>query len=261
MTIGVFDSGVGGLSAFRVLHQKFPQQSLLYLADQAYLPYTARTSEELRQRCGQITRYFEEQGCNLIFIACNTATAAAIDYLRATFPHLQFIGMEPAVKPAVAHTKTGVVGVMATTSTLASHRYADLVARYAAQTTLIENRCIGLAEQIDKGELDSPETIQRLREITSPMLSQHADTIILGCTHYPFVETTLRQIVGDSIAFIDPAEATVRQIGRLLPSITPQGQEKPPQFLTTADPHTLKQQINRLLNWSITDTQVSRLDL
>ena len=214
--VGIFDSGVGGLSVLRAIHQLMPDEPLLYLADQAHVPYGARPLKEVRRFSEAITRYLLEQGARLIVVACNTASAAALKYLRQVFPEIPFVGMEPAVKPAAEHTRSGVVGVLATPATFQGELYASVVERFGQGVNLLQHTCPGLVSQIEKGELETKRTRQILEDALLPMLNQGIDTIVLGCTHYPFVIPLIQQIAGPAVRVIDPAPAVARQAQRLL---------------------------------------------
>lgn len=214
--IGVFDSGVGGLSVLRAIRQQHPSLDILYLADQAHVPYGPRSLAEVRQFSEAITRYFLQQGASLIVVACNTASAAALHHLRESFPSVPFVGMEPAVKPAAEHTASGVVGVLATPATFQGALYASVVERFAHGVRILQSTCPGLVEQIEGGNLDRLETRQILTDALQPMLAEKIDTIVLGCTHYPFVIPVIQQIAGPAVRVIDPAPAIARQVGRLL---------------------------------------------
>jgi glutamate racemase len=214
--IGIFDSGVGGLSVLNAIHALLPNENLIYLGDQIHVPYGPRTLEEVRRFSFEITRYLLDRGSKLIVIACNTASAAALTELRKSFPGTPFVGMEPAVKPAAEQTQSGVVGVLATPATFQGALYASVVERFAQGVTLLQSTCPGLVGQVEKGELDSPETRKILENAILPMLGQHIDTIVLGCTHYPFVIPLIRQIAGSGVRVIDPAPAIARQTSRLL---------------------------------------------
>jgi glutamate racemase len=214
--IGIFDSGIGGLSVLKAIHQLMPDEPLRYLADQAHVPYGARPLEEVRQFSEGITRYLLDQGAGLIVVACNTASAAALKYLRSVLPEVPFVGMEPAVKPAAEHTRSGVVGVLATPATFQGELYASVVERFGQGVKLLQNTCPGLVDQIEKGAFDSPETHRILEEAVRPMLDQGIDTIVLGCTHYPFVIPLIQRITGSGVRVIDPAPAVARQAQRLL---------------------------------------------
>lgn len=214
--IGVFDSGIGGLSVIRHLHEQLPHEDLLYFADQGHIPYGARPLPQIQTFSAEITRFLLANGAKLIVVACNTATAAAIESLRATFPETLFVGMEPALKPAAAQTRTGKIGVLATPGTFASARYAMLIDRFTQQFEVLEDPCTGLVEEIEAGRLDSAETRRILTAATTPMLAAGVDTLVLGCTHYPFVRPLLAEIVGDRIAIIDPAPAVARRAANVL---------------------------------------------
>ncbi len=214
--IGVFDSGIGGLSVLRAIHELLPSHPTIFLADQAHVPYGVRTLEEVRSFSEGITRFLIKQGAELIVVACNTASAAALHHLRNTFPRIPFVGMEPAVKPAAESTKSGVVGVLATHATFQGELYASVVERFARDVRILQDTCPGLVSQIEKGKLDDVETIQILKNAIEPMLAQNIDTIVLGCTHYPFVIPQIKQIAGAGVRVIDPAPAIARQTARIL---------------------------------------------
>jgi len=216
--IGFFDSGVGGLSVLRALRKQLPQESVLYFADQGHVPYGPRPLEEVRSFSKEITRFLLSRGAKIIVVACNAASAAALHTLRQVFPSIPFVGMEPAVKPAAESTQTGKVGVLATPATFQGLLYASVVERFAGQVTLLQHTCPGLVQQIEKGQLDTPETRAILQEALNPMLVQGIDTVVLGCTHYPFVIPLIQEIVGPQVRVIDPAPAVARQAGRLLES-------------------------------------------
>lgn len=214
--IGVFDSGVGGLSVVRHLREQLPNENLVYFADQAHIPYGSRSVGEIQHFSEAITDFLLYHQAKAIVVACNTATAAAIDALRANFTVVPFIGMEPALKPAAASTTTGKIGVLATPGTFASSRYALLMDRFARQIEVFEDPCLGLVGQIEAGELAAPETMRILTSATAPMLATGVDTLVLGCTHYPFVLPQLRSVVGDAIQIIDPAPAVARRTADVL---------------------------------------------
>ena len=214
--IGIFDSGVGGLSVLRHVRAMLPAEDIVYVADQAHVPYGPRPASEIHGYAEGITSFLRDEGARLVVVACNTATAAALDELRATFPDFPFVGMEPAVKPGAARTRSGRVGVLATAGTFESQRYAMLMARFARGVTLLESPCEGLVPLIEAGRLEAPETELLLRRCLRPMLAAGVDTIVLGCTHYPFVLPLIRQIVGAGVHVIDPAPAVARQVLRLL---------------------------------------------
>ena len=186
-TIGVFDSGVGGLSVLRHVRAQLPAADLLYLADTAHVPYGPRSLAEVRGFSAAITRFLRARGADVIVVACNTASAAALKPLRAAFPDVPFVGMEPAVKPAAEQTRSGVVGVLATPATFQGELFNSVVERFAQGVRVIPQVCPGLVEQIEAGALNTPATEQMLRGWVEPLLAQGIDALVLGCTHYPFV--------------------------------------------------------------------------
>ena len=217
--LGIFDSGVGGLSVLRAIRQELPAESVLYFADQGHVPYGSRSLGKVRAFSEEITRFLLVLDAKLIVVACNTASAAALLHLRRTFPDVPFVGMEPAVKPAAEHTQTGVVGVLATPATFQGALYASVVERFANGVTLLQDTCPGLVAQIETGNLDAPETRAILQTALLPMLAKGIDTVVLGCTHYPFVIPLIQKIVGAKVRVIDPAPAVARQVGRLLEAV------------------------------------------
>jgi glutamate racemase len=249
--IGIFDSGVGGLSVFRELQRQIPNERLIYLADQAHVPYGTRSLDEVRAYSEGITRYFLSMGAKLIVVACNTASAAGLHYLRQTFPGVPFVGMEPAVKPAAEHTQSGVVGVLATPTTFQGALYASVVERFANGVRVLQYTCPGLVAQIEEGRLDLSETHTILERALSPMLAQGVDTIVLGCTHYPFVIPQIQEIAGSGVRVIDPAPAIARQTRRLLEQdgqLHVNTHTDPARFLTTRNPASLQAMLSKLLN-------------
>jgi len=257
--IGIFDSGIGGLTVLRAIHQLMPDEPLLYLADQAHVPYGPRSLGEVRQFSEAITRYLLDQGARIIVVACNTASAAALKYLRQSFPEVPFVGMEPAVKPAAEHTRSGVVGVLATPATFQGELYASVVERFGQGVHLLQHTCPGLVQQIENGAVDSGETRRILEEALQPMLEQGIDTVVLGCTHYPFVIPLIQEITGPDVRVIDPAPAVARQVQRLLVASNLLELDAPvldvmlgkPQhlmhFITTGDPERLECMLPTLL--------------
>ncbi len=217
--IGIFDSGVGGLSVLRAVRTQLPHADLLYFGDSAHIPYGPRSLSEIRSFSEAITGFLLERDAQAIVVACNTASAAALKHLRATFPAVPFVGMEPAVKPAAEQTQTRVVGVLATPATFQGELFNSVVERFAQGVTVLPQVCPGLVQQIEAGELDSPETEAMLRGWVEPMLTQNIDALVLGCTHYPFVIPLLERICGPGVRVIDPAPAVARQVARVLDSL------------------------------------------
>ena len=213
--VGLLDSGIGGLSVWREIVRLLPQEHTVYYADTAYCPYGPKTQEEIIARAVHITDFLLAKQAKLIILACNTATAAAIDYLRKQYK-VPFVGMEPAVKPAALLSKSGVVGVLATRGTFKGRLYHETVERFAAHTTVIEQCGDGLVELIEAGKSDAPETDALLRKYIVPMLEAGADHIVLGCTHYPFLIPAIWKITGDAIELLNPAPAVAQQVKQLL---------------------------------------------
>lgn len=247
--VGIFDSGVGGLSVWREVARQLPSEPTVYAADQAHLPYGPRPADEVRGYAETVTTALLERGCKAIVVACNTASAAALKSLRQRHPHVPIVGMEPAVKPAAMHSQSRVVGVMATPGTLQGRSFADVVERFAGGVKVVRQPCPGLVERIEAGELDSPATEALLRELLKPMLDAGADTIVLACTHYPFVAPLIRRIAGAPVQVIDPAPAVVRQLGRVLEEhglLAEPGGRPAHRFLTSGEPAALEHALRNL---------------
>ena len=218
--IGVFDSGVGGLSVLHHIRQTLPDERLIYVADSGHVPYGDKSPEYIEQRSLALTRFLIAQGADAIVIACNTATAAAAATLRSQFA-IPIVGMEPAVKPAAAATKSGVVGVLATTGTLESARFAALLERYGEEVEIVTQGCPGLVEQVERGDLAGPDARALVERYTAPLLARGADTLILGCTHYPFLAPLIRDVVGPDVILIDTGAAVARQLQRRIQNELP----------------------------------------
>lgn len=214
--IGIFDSGIGGITVANAIVGLLPGETLCYFGDTAHVPYGGKSADTITRYSLDITAFLLDQGCKAIVVACNTASAAALPTLRHTWPAVPIIGMEPAVKPAATATRSGVVGVLATRGTFSSERYASLMERYAHGVVILENPCVGLVELIEAGLVDDPATESFLQQILTPMIEQGADTFVLGCTHYPLVRPLIERIVPPGAAIIDPAPAVARQLQRRL---------------------------------------------
>ena len=209
--IGIFDSGSGGMSVYRELVKLLPGGKYVYFADNAHCPYGEKTPEYIQDRSRFITETLLSKGCNIIVVACNTATAAAIKTLRKEYPETPFIGMEPAVKPAVLGTKTGVIGVLATAGTLKGSKYLKTRGMYKDDVKIVEHVGEGFVELVESGEFTGPHAEKVIGRSVSPLLKAGADILVLGCTHYPFLEETIKKIAGPSVRIIDPAPAVARQ--------------------------------------------------
>jgi glutamate racemase len=236
--VAVFDSGVGGLSVLREISQLLPSESLLYLGDCGHIPYGEKTPEFIIDRCLTIAGFFREQGAKALVVACNTATVAGVAHIRQRYPDWPVVGMEPAVKPAAEATRSGVVGVLATTGTLQSSRFAALLDRFASDVRVVTQPCPGLVELIETGDLLSPAVRQLLWSYVEPLLAARCDTIILGCTHYPFLKPLLTQMIPESISLIDTGAAVARQLQRLLAGrqLLSQGPAREVLYWTSGNP-------------------------
>ena len=215
MKVGIFDSGLGGLTVVSSIQKIFKGAQLFYIADTAYAPYGEKTPEEILNRCDNITTYLlQNHGIEALIVACNTATSAAIKHLREKFPFLIVIGTEPGIKPAILNTKTSHVGVLATPATLKGDKYQLLVNELSItkKVKLYEQACIGLVEQIEKGEIDTKETFDMLQKWLHPMKNENVDTIVLGCTHYPLVEDLIKKIMGNDITLIETGDAIANRL-------------------------------------------------
>jgi glutamate racemase len=238
-SIGIFDSGVGGLSILREIRKMLPQSPILYFADQAHVPYGSRPIEEVRAFAEEISRFLIYQGAKLIVVACNTASAAALHHLRATFPETPFVGMEPAVKPAALISQTQKVGVLATPATFQGELFASVVERFAHGVQVFQHTLPGIVEKVEDLDLDSPETHAILRKALEPLLDQGIDTLVLACTHYPFVMSIMKKIVGPEIQVIDPAPAVARQAKRIWQSLEIQTRSNRILYYSSGDPDRL----------------------
>jgi len=251
--IGIYDSGVGGLSVLRSMRERLPAEDIIYFADQGHVPYGPRPLEEVRQFSVAISQYLLDQGVKMIVVACNAASAAALYFLRQRFTHIPFVGMEPAIKPAVERTRTGVVGVLATPATFQGELYASVVDRFASGVTILQHTCPGLVGQIELGNFTSGETRSILENAILPMLEKNIDTIVLGCTHYPFVIPLIQEIAGPGVRVIDPAPAVARQVERVLQvdeALSGEDRTGDISIHTTGDPVALEQLLPHLLGIS-----------
>ena len=252
--IGVFDSGVGGLSVLRHIRALLPGERLIYVADSGHVPYGDKPVSYIEQRSLAVARFLIEQGAEAIVVACNTATAAAATSLRSRLDQ-PIVAMEPAVKPAVAATRSGVVGVLATTGTLESARFAALLELYAGEVEIITQSCPELVEQVECGDLSGHETRTLIELYVAPLLAHGADTLILGCTHYPFLAPLIRAVAGAHIALVDTGEAVARQLQRRLQTELPQrnpGMRSSTEFWTSGDAQMAARTISTLWGEPVT---------
>lgn len=206
---------MGGLSVLRELQHALPDESFLYYADSGYCPYGGKSAAEIQTRAVAITDALLERGAKLIVVACNTATIAAIEYLRAHYA-VSFVGMEPAIKPAVQQTRSGVVGVLATGAALAGDKFLHLVQRHARDVRVLTQPCPGLVECVEQGDVSSPKLHALVGRYVQPLIDQGADTLVLGCTHYPFLRPVIQQAAGSEVMLLDTGAAVARQARRLL---------------------------------------------
>lgn len=270
--IGVFDSGVGGLSVLRHIRSALPDEHLVYLADASFAPYGDKLDALVVARSLAIAEFFVGIGAKALVVACNTATASAIDAIRNRCPMLVVVGVEPGLKPAAQHSQTRIVGVLATTATLASMRFARLQAQVTAASGVrfLLQPCPGLADQIEKGELGSPATARLLERLLYPLLDQGIDTLVLGCTHYPFVQPLIESIIArrravtaTPVTLIDTGAAVARQLRSLL---CQREQLRKDQAggslaaLTTGSCTTLSLAIKRLLQTTVEAQQLTAVD-
>lgn len=261
--IGIFDSGVGGLSVLRAIRAQMPEESVIYFGDQGHIPYGPRPMEQIRNFSEATTRFLLGHDVKIVIVACNTASAAALKYLRDTFPDVSFVGMEPAVKPAAEQTQTGKVGVLATPATFQGALYSSVVERFANGVELFQNTCVGLVQEIERGNLNGAETRRILGDALVPMLEQNIDTVVLGCTHYPFVIPLIQEIVGDDVRVIDPAPAVAKQVRRVLEANELKNESNTRgsvRLYTSGEPEELKSLLPLLLGEAAEVNRVEWLD-
>ena len=237
--IGVFDSGMGGLTVLQAIRKALPQEHLLYIADSGHAPYGDKSQEYIQQRALMLTRFLLDQGAKALVIASNTTTAAAVDLLRLTFP-VPIVAVEPALKLAAASTKTGVVGVLVTVATSQSTRFTSLLERFRQESNVIIQPAPGLVEQIEAGDLTSSTTRALVERYVRPLLSAGADTIVLGSTHYPHLRPLISEIAGPEVVLIDTGEAVAHQLHRVLEAHELLNKDQTPgdeHFWTSSDTH------------------------
>lgn len=236
-TIGILDSGVGGLSVLREIRALLPRHSLVYVGDSAWCPYGNKPAEDIRKRVCRHTDFLLAQGASLVVIACNSATIAAVEHLRATYP-VPFVGMEPAVKPAAGLTRSGVIGVLATEASIAGEKFHHLVHTHARELRVITTPCPKFVTLVEQGTLDGPEVEAAVQEYADPLLAAGADVLVLGCTHYPFLKDTIAKVVGPDITLLDTGPAVAKRVASLVGEATATGNAAPPVLHTTGEvPH------------------------
>ena len=255
--IGVFDSGVGGLSVWREIVRLLPAESILYLADQAHVPYGERPPSEVAWLTARAVAWLQEHGAKIVVIACNTASSAALTTVRQQWPGFPIVGMEPAVKPASQQTRTGHVGVLATPGTLRGERFTSLVERFANGVHVHTVMGSGLVSLVEAGQLNGPVVEQRLQEILAPVQGVELDHLVLGCTHFPFLADAIARVLPSGVKLVDPAPAVARQTQRVLAgqgwlrsTATPPGIWR---FVTTGSLASFRQLVERLVSRELMD--------
>lgn len=241
--IGIFDSGVGGLTVYQEVRRRLPRAEIVYLADRGNAPYGNRSLAEVGAIAAACTTHLLNLGASIVVVACNTASAAALHPLRAQFRGVPFVGMEPALKPAAAMTRSGVVGVLATAATFQGELFASLLDRYASGLEVITQACAGWAEMVEAGVVEGDVATSEVNRFLSPVLDRGADTLVLGCTHYPFLQNTIAAIAGPQRPIIDPAGAVAAQVARVA---TYPGDNGQTTLLSTGDPIATGALVSRL---------------
>lgn len=214
--VGFFDSGVGGLCVREAFRRRLPHEDTIYIADTAHCPYGNRPAAEIVRLARRHVRTLLTRGCKMVVVACNTATAAAIDDLRATWPDVPFVGMEPAVKPAVLRSKSGIVGVLATAGTFGGRLYRETCARFARKTRVLTCVADDWVTLVERGETSGPRAEAAVRACVEPLLAAGADHLVLGCTHFPHLKPVIEKVAAGRAAVLDPSDAVARQAERLL---------------------------------------------
>ncbi len=256
--IGVFDSGVGGLSILREIRRDFANEDLLYVADSAFVPYGEKSPRLIEARSVAIAEFLIDRKAKAIVVACNTATGAAISTLRSRYC-MPIIGIEPAVKPAVEKTVSGIVAVLATSRTLSSGKFAKLLTRFGDDADILIQPCTGLVEQVETGELQGGKTRDLIEKYLLPLLERGVDTIILGCTHYAFLAPLIREIAGPRVSIVDPAAAIAHELRRRLEGnnlLSPDPRSGKEAFWTSGEPDDVRPVVSQL--WKA-DVEVGRL--
>lgn len=245
----MFDSGVGGLSVLRAVRLELPDEDLLYVGDSGFAPYGDKPGSFVRERAAAIVEFLVNEGAKAIVVACNTATGIAVDELRARFK-VPIVAVEPAVKPAAARTRSGVVGVLATAGTLASPNLSRLVNDYGVDVRFLVQPSPGLAEQVEQGDFTGSQTRSLVEQYVRPLVDQGADTLVLGCTHYPFLRDLIQSVAGAGVELIDPADAVARELRRRLDKaglLAATGRRGSQRFWTTGPPEQAAAVMSQLL--------------
>jgi glutamate racemase len=259
--IGVFDSGVGGLSVLREIRRELPAEDLLYVADSAYAPYGDQSDAVIEERSLAIAQFLLRHSAKAVVVACNTATSVAVEILRTRLT-LPIVAIEPALKPAALTTRSGVVGVLATKHTLAGAKFAKLVETHAGTARVVTQPCSGWVEQVEKGELNGSATRAIVERDVAPVVAQGADVLVLGCTHYPFLTPVIRDVVGPTITIIDPAAAVARELRRRLETAklpAPADCTGTERFWTSGSPEAVQPVLARLWPGGLTMRRMTEL--
>ena len=235
--IGIFDSGLGGISVWQALHDALPNESLIYLGDGARCPYGTRSRQVVRDFTFEAVERLLTEGCKMIVVACNTATAVAIKELRESYPNIPFVGLEPAVKPAALTTKSGVIGVLATKRSLEGDHFRRAEEKYGSEVRILKAVGEGFVEAVENNLEHTTETEDMVRRVVEPLVAQGVDKLVLGCTHYPFLRSVIERVAGDGVEIIDSSEAVARRVANLLDEngIRAEQSKAEYQFLTFAD--------------------------
>jgi glutamate racemase len=247
--IGVFDSGVGGLSILTEIRKLLPPEDLIYFADSAHCPYGVKPVDEIRQRTLEVTDFLVSLGAKAVVVACNSACEAGLGRIRDKYPVLPIVGVEPAVKPAHQETRNGKIGVLATSLTLNGERFSNLVAKYAAGVEVFSQPAPGLVELVEAGKLDTAEAETMLHQYLDPLLEKGIDTLVLCCTHYPFLAPIMRKICGAGVVIIDTGLAVARQTRRILEEndlLSISNYPGRETFYTSGDPEIVKRNVEKL---------------
>jgi glutamate racemase len=253
--IGVLDSGIGGLSVLREIHQLRPDHPTLYFADQFHLPYGPRPVGEIQAFVEAIANFLIEQGAVVIVIACNTASAASLLHLREVYPHIPIVGMEPAIKPAVERSRSRVVGVLSTRTTAEGPLYRRVLQRYASDAQVITQVAPELVRIAEEQSQDTPESCAVIAEIVRPMIEAGADEIVLACTHFPFLALAIQEAAGAGVRLVDPSSAIARQTARVWPErLVPE--HAPNRYFTSGSPEHLQSRMKSLISVDAPVTQV-----
>ena len=247
--IGVFDSGVGGLSVLRSLRGLMPSARFAYVADSGHAPYGERDEAYVVDRARAITAHLLREGAQLVVVACNTATAAAVHALRQQWPGTGFVGVEPGLKPAIALSARRRIGVMATRNTLQSEKFRRLVQAHADGVELVLQPCDGLARALEDGDATAPEVLALIERHTAPLRAAAVDTVVLGCTHYPFATAQIAEALGPTVTLVDTAEAVALQARRLADVLPPSGAGPALRLWSSGDPAALQRVARRWLHW------------